>query len=125
MGVADVPRWVWVGIALAVGLAHAWVREYSSQADPLDDYPVLLTDPRQFEQALTAEYMGRQAFIDVTVYPHWVRNGSGSGKRLVHLVTGGYWDGRTQAAADGLQARWEPACFIAPVPYEPVPTVFR
>lgn len=116
MGIADLPRWLWIAMALFVGLTHGSVREWSSDADPLDRYHVLLTDQGQFEHALVAESHGHRHFKDVTVYPHWVRGPSG-GKRLVHLVTGFYWDGRTSMEGGAVQAQWNPACYVAPVPY--------
>ena len=123
MGVADLPRTLWIAVAIAVGLAHGAVREWSGAADPLDDYPVLLTDQRQFEHALVAERHGHRLFQDVTVYPHWARDPATGRKRLLHLVTGAYWDGRAEAGDGGaLQARWSPACFVAPTPYEPLTT---
>ena len=116
MGVADLPRWLWLSAAVVVGLLHGTIREWSTLSDPLDDYEVLLTDQRQFEHALVAERHGHRLFKDVTVYPHWVRHPSGE-RRLVHLVTGRYWDGRTEVKDGAVQARWDPACFVAPSPY--------
>ena len=121
MGVADLPRTFWIAVAVVVGLAHGAVREWSGDADPLDDYPVLLTDQRQFERALVAERYGHRLFEGVTVYPHWARDPATGRKRLLHLVTGQDWDGRAEAGERGsLEARWRPACFVAPTPYEPI-----
>jgi len=117
MGIAAVPRWAWILVGLVVGLLHGSVREWASPSDPTDDYDVLLTDQRQFEAALVGQRLGHRLFKDVTVYPHWVRDRATGDKKLVHLVTGAYWDGNTQLKGDAVVARWEPACFVAPVPY--------
>jgi hypothetical protein len=117
MGVAALPRWTWILVGLAVGLLHGSLREWASTSDPTDDYDVLLADQRQFEAALVGQRLGHRLFKDVTVYPHWVRSRATGEKRLVHLVTGAYWDGNTQLKGDAVVARWEPACFVAPVPY--------
>ena len=95
MGVAAVPRWAWVVAGLVVGLLHGSLREWASTVDPTDDYDVLLTDQGRFESALVDERLGHRLFKDVTVYPHWLPSRSTGGKRLVHLVTGSYWDGNT------------------------------
>lgn len=117
MRLSSLTRPNWIAIALLVGLAHGSVREWSRAAvDPLDDYEVLITDQRQFEHALVTQSHGQPLFRDVVVYPHWVRDGRG-GRRLLHLVTGGYWDGRPRNVNGALQARWEPACFVAATPY--------
>ena len=120
MGVADLPRWAWLVAGLLVGLVHGSVREWSGRADPLEAYPVLLTDQRQFEHALVAERHGHRLFKDITVYPHWTNRGSTGGKVLVHLVTGMYWDGRAEVKDGAARARWEPACYVAPIPYRPL-----
>jgi hypothetical protein len=119
MGVAAVPRWAWVLVGVLVGLLHGSLREWSSTADPMDDYDVLLTDQGRFETALVDERLGHRLFKDVTVYPHWTRSRSTGEKRLVHLVTGSYWDGNTTIRGGEVVAHWEPACFVAPVPYVP------
>jgi hypothetical protein len=84
---------------------------------------VLLTDQRQFETALVDQRLGHRLFQDVTVYPHWVRSRATGERKPVHLVTGAYWDGNTQLKGDAVVARWEPACFVAPVPYGQYATV--
>jgi hypothetical protein len=119
MGVAAVPRWAWVVAGLVVGLLHGSLREWASTVDPTDDYDVLLTDQGRFESALVDERLGHRLFKDVTVYPHWLPSRSTGGKRLVHLVTGSYWDGNTTVRGGEVVARWDPACFVAPVPYVP------
>ena len=124
-GVADLPRWAWVAAGLLVGLACGSVREWSSLSDPLDDYGVLLTNQRQFEHALVAESHGHRHFKHVTVYPHWTRGGPGGSRQRIHLVTGLYWDGRADVKDGQVVATWQPACYVAPVPYHaasgPVP----
>lgn len=118
--IAELPRTLWLLAAVLVGLLHGSIREWASNRDPLDDYDVLLTDQRQFEGALVSERHGHRLFKDVTVYPLWLRDRSTGSKRLVHLVTGAYWDGRTSVQDGAVQARWDPAVFVAPVPYQPV-----
>src|SRR5688572_7589461 len=120
MGVADFPRWVWVIAGLLLGLAHGAMRDWAGAVDPLEDYAVLLTDQREFEHALVAEEHGHRLFKDVVVYPHWTPGPRSGGKTLVHLVAGAYWDGRTETKDGATVARWDPACYVAPVPYEPV-----
>ena len=119
-GWAELPRTLWLLAAVAVGLLHGSIQEWASNRDPLDDYDVLLTDQRRFETALVAERHGHRLFKDVTVYPHWLRDRSTGSKRLVHLVTGAYWDGRTSVSDGAVQARWDPAVYVAPVPYRPL-----
>ena len=117
--IAEIPRTLWLLAAVIIGLLHGSVREWASTRDPLDDYDVLLTDQRQFESALVSERHGHRLFKEVTVYPHWLRDRSTGSRRLVHLVAGTYWDGRTSVRDGAVQARWEPAVFVAPVPYQP------
>jgi len=118
--IADLPRWTWVILGVLLGLLHGSIREWSSPKDPTDDYDVLLTDQRQFETALLSERLGHRQFEDVTVYPHRVRDPASGTIRLVHVVTGSYWNGATTQQDGALHARWDPACFVAPVPYEPL-----
>lgn len=116
--VAEIPRTLWLLAAVLVGLLHGSIRDWAATRDPLDDFDVLLTDQRQFESALVAERHGHRLFKDITVYPHWLGDRSMSSRRLVHLVTGAYWDGRTNVRDGAVQARWVPAVFVAPVPYQ-------
>jgi hypothetical protein len=118
MRISALKRRHWIAIALVVGLIHGSIRQSSESNSQgrLDDFDVLLTDARQFEQALLSEVQGRRLFQDLTIYPYQLGPG-----RAVHLVTGRYWDGRPEMKDGQLQARWAPACFIAPIPYRAPP----
>ena len=118
MGITSLRRWHWVAIALAVGLTHGavWQAAAPDLADGLDDFEAVITDQARFEHAVVTEVQGVRLFKDLTVRPQWVRTPGGA-PQLVHLVTGTYWDGTPQRRDGQLQARWAPACFVAPTPY--------
>jgi prepilin-type N-terminal cleavage/methylation domain-containing protein len=107
-------RWHWICVALAIGCVHGSLRQWSASdgGSGVDDDSVLLTDQREFERSLVASIQGRRHFEGVRVYPRRVRNG-----QLVDVVSGQYWDGRPVLRNGQYEARWVPACFVAPRPY--------
>jgi hypothetical protein len=60
---------------------------------------------------------GQRRFKDVVVHTFDV--GRGRETRVVHVVSGKYWDGRVVEEAGGPAARYTPACFVAAAPYRP------
>jgi type II secretory pathway pseudopilin PulG len=120
MGIASVRRWHWVIIALIIGFSGAAIRRWAGDEieSRVDAFGDLLANQAQFESALVTEQQGERLFKDVTVYPYRVRDSHG-GKRLVHIVSGSYWDGRARERGGQVVAVWQPTCFVAATPYKP------
>lgn len=113
MGITTLKRWHWVAIALLLGWLHGVLRQGASGGEGrLDAYDVLLTDPLQFEQALVGTDRGLRRLKDLVIYPYHP-----DGRAKLHLVTGLYWDGRTETVGGQVQARYVPACFVATIPF--------
>ena len=120
MRVSALRRWHWVVIALVIGLGGGWIRQATVDfEDQLDGYGKLITSQRQFEEALVGQVEGIRQFKDITVYPYQVRSSNGS-KRLVHIVTGRYWNGQAVMEHGQLKARFVLSCYLATVPYRPL-----
>ena len=118
MTISTLRRWHWLAISLAIGLVHGsiWQTSRSATCDPLDDNEKIVTDPREFEQALVTNINGHRRFEDVVVHPYHGLHGE-----RAFLVTGQYWDGKFEWR-DGQQvAAWVPACRVAAMPYLPPP----
>jgi hypothetical protein len=120
MRVADVRQWQWVVIGLLAGGIVGGVRQYAGAGleDEIDRHGKLIADPHKFEVALLTKVRSQPLLKDVTVYPYWIKGGAG-GKRLVHIVSGRYWDGKPVSEGGQMVAKWVPACFLAQVPFEP------
>jgi hypothetical protein len=110
-------RWHWIAIAIIVGAIIGLVRKAAD--GPIyglnTSYGMLLTDQREFENALVSNYQGTPLFYDPVVYPHWTTDASGN-SQLVYVVGGNYWDGHTQENGLG---QYMKRCFITKTPYRP------
>jgi hypothetical protein len=104
-------------IGLLVGLICGAVRDASMNFNKeLGSYGARRISQRQFEKALVSKFQGRAQFTDVVVYPYRL-GGSSSGAVKLHVVSGLYFDGKTELENGRLAARWQPAYFVASVPY--------
>lgn len=122
MEFAALKWWHWILIALVVGIAVGELRD-SSQSEIhgnyIEGFGYFLGNQKVFEDALVAEVNGRRRFRDITVYPRRVDDGHGERKQ-VYLVRGMYYGGPLQVVEGREQGGWEPTCFIASVPYDPM-----
>jgi hypothetical protein len=84
--------------------------------DQLDAYGTLVADQRRFEQWLTEKAGDIRQFRDARVYPYWLPSRKG-GKRLVHVVSGYYWNGQATLVNGRAEAHFNPVCYLASVPY--------
>jgi hypothetical protein len=121
MELARLPRWNWLVIGLITGLVVGLTR--AGADGPLhgldvQGYGLLLSDQQQFEDGLMQDYNGIRLFSDPVVYPHWVPDSNGR-KKLVYIVAGGYWDGRTRRQGNQLVGDVRPRCVITHTPYRP------
>jgi hypothetical protein len=120
MRVSALRRWHWILIALVVGFGGGSIRQATLDfEDQLDHYGKLIVSQRQFEDALVGQVEGIRQFKDITVYPYVIHSSNGS-KRLVHVVTGRYWNGEPVMDQGQLKARFVPSCYLATVPYRPL-----
>jgi hypothetical protein len=104
-------------IGLLVGLICGGVRDASMNFNKeLGSYGGRRISQRQFEKGLVSKFQGRAQFTDVVVYPYRL-GGSSSGAVKLHVVSGLYFDGKTELENGRLAARWQPAYFVASVPY--------
>ena len=119
MHVTSIRRWHWMIIGLAVGAAIGWVHSASMNfATELSGYGRRLGQ-REFERAIGTELHGRRAFTKLTIQPYWLNGSSESGVK-VHVVTGLYCDGEERAENGRIALHWDPAYFVASVPFAPV-----
>lgn len=121
MQLAALKRWHWILISLILGLAIGKAREgFQGElyGDWVEGFGYQLTDQSRFEGAIAQQFQGYRLFKDITVYPRWVTDKSGS-RKLVHVVSGRYWSGQEETVNGKPQAIWRPTCFIAQVPYRP------
>ena len=118
MQLLSLQRWHWIAVGLLVGLACGGVREAQRDfSDELRGSGRAIASRREFEEALVTRYANVPRFKDLLVYPHRLPPRTRGG-RDVHLVRGNYFDGTLRPQPDGrMAARWEPAYYIAPVPY--------
>jgi hypothetical protein len=120
MRVSALRRWHWILIALVVGLGGGSIRQATLDfEDQLDGYGKLIVSQRQFEEALVGQVEGIRQFKDITVYPYVIHSTNGT-KRLVHIVTGHYWNGEPVMDHGQLKARFVPSCYLATMPYRPL-----
>lgn len=120
MNIASIRRWQLMIVGLVAGALYGYVREASASFnDELASYGARRIGQREFEQALARKLHGRPCLTDLVVTPHRL---SGTRARTItlHVVSGLYWDGRTQVEDGKVAARWEPACFVASTPYRPI-----
>jgi len=120
MNVASIHRWQWMVLGLLAGAIYGYAREASADfAQELASYSARRIGQREFEQSLARKIQGRPCLTDLVVTPHRLP-GTRQQTITLHVVSGLYCDGRTQME-DGRRAiRWEPAYFVASVPYRPV-----
>jgi hypothetical protein len=120
MNVTALRSWHWMIIGLLIGAGYGYLRESASNFhDELTAYGPRRIGQREFETALTTNFHGRPRFSDITIIPHRL-TGAGGPAITVHVVSGLYWDGRTQVENGKVAARWEPAYFVASAPYFPI-----
>ena len=121
MKVESIHRWQWMLSGLIIGLLCGWLRDVNSNfADELATYGRRIGQ-RDFERGIVNKFHGRAQFSDIVVHPYRL-SGSSSGAAHVDVVEGLYFDGQTQIENGKLAARWEPAYFVASMPYRPVTT---
>lgn len=117
--VSKLHRWHWVVIALLVGFGGGALRQNAYDfEDELDTYGTLIPSQRRFEEAIVTEVQGQRMFKNLVVYPYHLRDGHGD--RLVHIVTGWYWNGRPEVINGQPQARYTRGCYLAASPYRPL-----
>ena len=122
-----VPRWGWMVIGLAIGLAVAYARQQSWSGDFGSRYGLKLNDRARFEAALVREIDGQRAFRDLVVYPETVSSSGGRRKTQLHVVAGklrgALRAGEENAGAEILQ-EWRAVYFVCEPPYSAtMPTV--
>jgi hypothetical protein len=123
MRVADVRRWQWILIALLLGAAIGYTRQWMA-ADLESRFGEQLNGQRRFEDALLKTVDGRHYFDGIRVYASSFPDGKGGTKRA-HLVAGNYFNGQFEQSAGKLTAVWRPAFFIADIPYQPTTDLNR
>ena len=120
MSVAKVRWWMWFAGAVAIGLLVGGVRQSTADfEDQLDAYGTYIADQHRLEDSLTQEINGIRQLRDVRVYPCRPPSRNG-GRRLVHVVTGYYWNGEATFVNGQVEARFKPVCYLAQVPYTSV-----
>jgi hypothetical protein len=111
----------WILIALVVGLLVGATQNHYREpihGNYVEGLGYFLGDQSRFETALTAEIDGRRRFHDITVY---VRQVEGLTQPMtVYVVKGVYYSGPPQTAGVRKPGGWQPAFFVASVPYEPL-----
>ena len=121
MNVTALRRWHWTLIGLLVGALYGYVRESSANFyDELTSFNSRRIGQREFEAAIISDFHGKRRFTDLSVRPYRLA-ASGGPTVTVHVVSGLYFDGRTQVENGRVAARWEPAYFVASLPYFPIP----
>lgn len=116
MRITSLQTWHWMVVGVVLGLTCGYVHESSMNfADELASYNARRIGQREFERAVVDKVQGKLRFTEITIYPYRLEG-------LVHvdLVTGLYWDGQTHLENGRLAAHWEPAYFVASVPYRPL-----
>src|SRR5215212_5904123 len=121
MNITSLRVWHWMTLGVLAGAVYGYVREASANFyDELGSYGTRRIGQREFESALTKQLNGKPRFSDIVIFPHRL-SGTGAQTITVHIVSGMYWDGRTQVENGRTAAKWEPAYFVASVPYFPTP----
>jgi hypothetical protein len=119
MNVTSLRRWHWTLIGLLAGALYGYVRESSANFyDELTSFNARRIGQREFEAAVTSDFHGKRRFSDLVVRPYRLA-ASGGPTITVHVVSGLYFDGRTQVENGRVAAHWEPAYFVASAPYFP------
>jgi hypothetical protein len=91
-------------------------------ANELTAYGPTRLGQREFERAIVTNVHGRPAFTHLTVHPYRLTGSSAPTNVRVHVVAGLYCDGQPRDENGRQALRWEPAYFVASVPYLPVGT---
>ena len=119
MNIVSISRWQWMLIGVLAGALFGYARESSANFyDELQSYGSRRLGQREFEEALDRKLHGKPCLTDVVVFPHRL-GGMGARTLTLHVVSGLFFDGRTQVEDGKLTARWEPAYFVASAPYVP------
>ena len=113
MSIAQLKRWHWLLISVAVGVA-LWGFRRDRAAD-VALWGEGLTAQSTFERALLSDIEGRPQFKNIQVHRATTDDGSGH-VVTIHVVAGRFCP--AAAEADG-KYHWHPFVFVAQVPYTP------
>jgi hypothetical protein len=122
-----IPRWAWILIGLAIGLAIAYARQQSWSGDFGSRYGMKLNDRARFEASLLRDIEGQRAFKDLVVYPETITSAGGR-KTQLHVVAGKFRGplraGEESGASPEIQKEWRAVYFVCEPPYSlAAPTV--
>jgi hypothetical protein len=117
MQLVDIRQWQWMLLSLIVGALIGYVRQEAA-GDLESQYGESINGQKHFEKALLTVEQGRPHFTDISVHCRTVPDGRGGSKR-VHVVNGLYFNGQYAQEGGRLIARWQPAFFLADIPYKP------
>jgi hypothetical protein len=113
MNLLSLNRWQWLAVGVGVGLLVGGARRWYTDGRPPAGECITLQE--SFEQRLLTRIGGQPQFKNVFVSRQALDAGGGR-REIVDLVTGKSCDGTVQP--DG-KYHWNPAYFIAPIPYRP------
>jgi hypothetical protein len=114
--------WHWMLIALIVGMAMGLLRDNTQNeihGNYIEGFGYFLGSQKLFEEALIDQVDGKRRFSGVTVYFRRIDDRHGQ-RKPVYLVKGMYYASPPQVVEGRQQGGWQPVCFIAPVPYDPM-----
>jgi hypothetical protein len=110
-------------ISLLIGAAIGALRQQAGE-DLSGQFGIFIRSQQAFEQALLSDEQGRPRFTDIAVHSRRAPDGKG-GTKPAYLVSGSYFDGHYEQSGGKLIAKWQPAFFLADVPYKPVMDLSR
>jgi len=118
MQLANIRQWQWMVLSLIAGALIGYVRQEAA-TDLAGQYGECINGQQHFEQAVITVEQGRPRFTDISIHARAVPDGRGGSKR-VHVVSGLYFNGQYTQEGGRLIARWQPAFFLADIPYKPM-----
>ena len=117
MRIDSIRQWQWIVFSVVIGFTIGYLREQAAD-DLAAQYGTEINGQARFEQALVTLEQGRPCFTDIKVVSRDVPDRNGVTTRA-SLVAGLYFNGHYEPHDGKLLATWEPAFFIASIPYKP------
>jgi hypothetical protein len=124
MRIESIRQWQWMVLSIVMGAGIGYLRQQVAD-DLAGQFGSEITSQARFEQSVLNVEQGRHCFTDLSVHTRAMTGAEGGASKPVSIVSGLYFNGHYEPKDGKLLASWEPAFYVAPIPYRPVTDVSR